>query len=263
MNPGRIGLTMLLLAGCTGPSANGGSRVEGPPTDTPDVWNRLAASHPRSVIPHVYGAYDALLRKDPIAFDASLEKARAKLSGRATEHLAVGTVLLAAAQRETDGARKARLLEDAVRSLMEARKGDSKEPSSMFNLGLALQLSGRAGEAVPHLESYVERYPSERPPLRLIARCYLDQDEPGLALQWSQRPAVGSTLGAEDWELIGRCHYLMNQYERAESAYRESIRIDGKRAWAWNNLGLALQELGRTREADECFAKSRELRSPR
>jgi tetratricopeptide (TPR) repeat protein len=227
------------------------------------LWARLAAQHPRSVIPHVYAAYDALLKKDRGGFDAALDRARANASGRPHESTAIGTVCLAAAQRDEDPARRASLLQEAVRRLTAGRKGDPSDPAAMLNLGAALHMGGRPAEAIPHLQRYVDRYPLERPVLRRIALCYLEQDEANLALQWAQRPTPGVALGPEDWELIGRCHYMMNQFERAESAYRESLRLDGSRPWSWNNLGLALQEMGRSREAEECFARSRELRAPR
>lgn len=238
-------------------------REEAFPTDDAEAWTRLSALHSRSVIPHVYAAYDALLRSEPREFDMALNKAKSASSGRPHEATAIGTVCLAAAQRENEPARRTALLQDALHLLAAGRKGDPNDPAAMANLGAALHLAGRPAEAIPHLQAYVERDPVDRQALRRIARCYLDQDEPNLALQWAQRPIPGVALGPEDWELIGRCHYLMNHFERAEASYRESIRLDSSRPWVWNNLGLALQELGRLREAEECFGRSRELRPPR
>lgn len=239
------------------------SRKETPPTEDAQAWSRLSARHPRSVIPHVYAAYEALLKNESREFDSALDRARLASSGRPHECTAIGTVYLAAAQREKDPVRRATQLTESVRLLGLGRKGDPNDPAAMANLGTALHLAGRPAEAIPHLQAYADRYPLERPVLRRIAKCYLDQEEANLALQWAQRPTPGVPLDPEDWELIGRCYFLMNQFERAEAAFRESIRLDSSQPWVWNNLGLALQELGRSTEAEECFARSRELRPTR
>jgi Flp pilus assembly protein TadD len=49
------------------------------------------------------------------------------------------------------------------------------------------------------------------------------------------------------------------QYDEAVKALDEAIRLDPKLAGAWSNIGLALEAIGRTTEANAAFAKAREL----
>jgi tetratricopeptide (TPR) repeat protein len=250
-------LVLALLIGC---KAAPKPITPVPDTESSGVWERVAREHPESAIPQVYAAYAALLKEDHKAFDAALTRAKEQASDDASHKLAIGTVCLAAAKKEPAGGRRSRLLSEAVQWLSEARQADRTDTAAAFNLGMALFLQGRPSDAVPHLQDYAGRAVSDRSALRLIAQCYIEQDEIPLALQWIERPAPGSRLGAEDWEIIGRCRYLMHQFERAEEAFRRSLDLGPDRAWVWNNLGLTLQELGRTQEANECFARSRALR---
>ena len=49
------------------------------------------------------------------------------------------------------------------------------------------------------------------------------------------------------------------RYDESIDAYNEAIKIDPKNAGAWNKKGKSLQALNRTTDANEAFAKAKEL----
>lgn len=53
--------------------------------------------------------------------------------------------------------------------------------------------------------------------------------------------------------------YSQGRYDEAIQAFDEAIKLDPQNGGLWNNKGLALNALGQTYEADEAFAKAKEL----
>jgi Flp pilus assembly protein TadD len=51
-------------------------------------------------------------------------------------------------------------------------------------------------------------------------------------------------------------------YNESIKAYDMAIEIDPQLAEAWTNKGVALQQLGRTADADAAFARAEELGYP-
>lgn len=51
------------------------------------------------------------------------------------------------------------------------------------------------------------------------------------------------------WANLGRAYYEIGRYEPASDTDDRALAIDAKQAWVWNNKGLALRALHRTREA--------------
>lgn len=263
----RFGLAAAILwavlagssAGCAA-GASDRSEPEAPRPDTPDAWERLALQQPGIFGPQVYAAYARLSERDWTGFDSGLRLAADASRGDPSQQLALGTLLLAGAQRATDATRRRGYLDESLERLFDARRAEPRSAAAAFNLGLALRLARRPSEALPHLESAAALHADDREAVRLLALCHLDLDEPAVALSRLERRYPGAEIDASDWELIGRCRYLLHQFERAEQAFRESLRTAPDRAWTWNNLGLTLRELARAGEADECFARSRALR---
>jgi tetratricopeptide (TPR) repeat protein len=61
------------------------------------------------------------------------------------------------------------------------------------------------------------------------------------------------------WYSKGNVLYQMKKYDEALQAYKISIGLHENNADCWNNMRAALIALGRTAEADEAFAKAKEL----
>ncbi len=52
---------------------------------------------------------------------------------------------------------------------------------------------------------------------------------------------------------------MIRRFDEALAAYDQAIRLDSNYAFAWNNRGDALQQLGRTREAQQAYERARQL----
>jgi tetratricopeptide (TPR) repeat protein len=64
---------------------------------------------------------------------------------------------------------------------------------------------------------------------------------------------------ADYWLQKGDEFYINNSYGLALRCYEKAIEINPKDAYAWNNKGNFLKELGHATEADAAFAKAIEL----
>jgi tetratricopeptide (TPR) repeat protein len=51
----------------------------------------------------------------------------------------------------------------------------------------------------------------------------------------------------------------LGKYEDAIKCYDEIIKIKPDDAFTWYNKGIALANLGKQEDADNCFAKAREI----
>jgi tetratricopeptide (TPR) repeat protein len=246
----RLLLVALATAGCAGAP---------PPAPAPDDaagWPRYAVACPSSFVAQIYAGYAALQSGDDAAFDACVARAEQ------CEHdgASLGALVLEGARRSRD-ARRVALFDRAVRHLAGARRRAPDDRDTAMALGAALLESGRAADAVAHLEFAASVRPLDRRPLRLLARAWLAQDDPIRALDAVKRQDATAPLDADDHDVAGACHHHLGQFEQAVAAYRKAIEGDRERAGTWNNLGLALKELGRAGEADRCLAESRRLRS--
>ena len=67
----------------------------------------------------------------------------------------------------------------------------------------------------------------------------------------------------ELWSNIGAMHYMMNEWDKAEEAFLEAVRIETGplSAGAYNNLGLLYKSRGEIKKAAEYFRKAVELNS--
>lgn len=249
----RILGTALLL----GAMACAGAETTPPSTAT--EWQAFARRHPENVIAQVYAGHAALRAGDARRVDQAL--AALADTARRTDGgpEAAGGLALAAAKQEVEGPRRGGLLEIAIRHLREAQGSRS----AAFNLGHALLLAGRAEEAVAALEGPARAAPLDREALRLLARALMAADDPRAALEVVKREDAGARRGAEDEALEGDALFLLSRFEEATGAYRRALGREERRASTWNNLGLALREMGRPEEAEACLAKSRALRLSR
>ena len=53
--------------------------------------------------------------------------------------------------------------------------------------------------------------------------------------------------------------HSLEQYEEAIACYDKAIKLYPVNSAAWKNKCTALKKLGRDEEAEQCFAKAREL----
>lgn len=243
---------LVVLAGCAAaPAAKRPS--------TPSEWSAYAQARPESGAAQVYSGYAALDRGDAAGVDAALDRA-SRTEGAAA---ARGALALEAGRRERTGERRRRLLENASRDLAAARRSYPDDRAVAFNFGLTLLCLERPAEAVEPLEAAALAKPIDRAALRLLARAQLGAEDPLAALDVVRREDAATPLGAEDRLIEGDALFLLRRFEEAAGAYRVALGRGEDRPLVWNNLGLALRELGREGEAKECLERSRALREPR
>ena len=63
----------------------------------------------------------------------------------------------------------------------------------------------------------------------------------------------------EQWITEGNSLYELKRYKEAITAYEQAIRLDPNDAWAYNNKGLALEQLGKKREAQQAYTRAKQL----
>ena len=125
--------------------------------------------------------------------------------------------------------------------------------SGHFLLGYILFRETKARES---LAEYTEGAKYERPSaadLRVVGADYVLLSDYGDADKWftkSTEWAPGNVLG---WYYLARTKYNENRFEEAVAAFKECLKLDPKHVRAEDNLGLTLQALGRTDEAQQAF----------
>jgi tetratricopeptide (TPR) repeat protein len=105
-------------------------------------------------------------------------------------------------------------------------------------------------ERATHLPSVPEPFSEDQK--RLL-------DEYGKKIEFLE--AFGVQLKPEDYLSRGDDFYQSSEYELALKAYDKAIELKDDYAVAWNNRGVALDELGRYDEALKAFDKAIELQS--
>lgn len=103
--------------------------------------------------------------------------------------------------------------------------GCERRASALAGLASSLQITWRAGEALPHIEEALRH-------------------EPDTALFWVIRGNVAASLAhAAD----------------ADAAYGRAVAADPALGWAWHQLGQWRGFQGRLDEADDAFSRARAL----
>ena len=64
-----------------------------------------------------------------------------------------------------------------------------------------------------------------------------------------------------EWFEKGKDHYMSESYDEAIKCFDKSIELKPDYAEAWYNKGFALADLGKEKEAQECFTKYDELKA--
>ena len=80
----------------------------------------------------------------------------------------------------------------------------------------------------------------------------------GLLLAAVILPVLGQQT-AEDWYNKGAVLYAQGKYDDVITCFDEAIRLNPNLAEAWYGKGVALGLLGRNTDAQEAYAKAREL----
>jgi len=124
-----------------------------------------------------------------------------------------------------------------------------------INRPSALAKTGRAAEALPHLETAAKLDPSlsvDVSGARAIAELGLHNPDGAIA---DFQQVLKARPSASAWNDLGSAYSSKNDFANAERAYREAIRLGPKSYDARMNLGAMLSRAGRN---DAALAEIRE-----
>ena len=152
--------------------------------------------------------------------------------------------------------------EAGFRAILET---DSDNPDALVLLGMVLQKTKRAGEAVGLIEQAIAAAPARGreadPGWRMaLAFCKRDSGDTEGALEDIE---FLLKLAPNNIELVFTRAGLLQRLERHEEAiadYETFSKRSPKNTQALNNIGVSLRALGRLGEAGEAFMKAVELR---
>lgn len=88
---------------------------------------------------------------------------------------------------------------------------------------------------------------------------YLDSRHLSVALDYYDQAIKIDPNYAYAWNNKGMALRNLGKYDEAIECYDRAIKIDPNYAEAWNNKGVSLRKLGQQKDADRCFAKAIEL----
>jgi tetratricopeptide (TPR) repeat protein len=139
-----------------------------------------------------------------------------------------------------------------VYSFLSPLSRDEKKLLADLNLQAGIPV-----KATPVYEDCLQEKPDNKL-IQRLALAYRQLGRPGQALEKLEKYRKNS----EDADLMllkGELHYLLKQYEKAESAYREAAGIKGKHTGrAWLMAGYAAWEMNNIPASRKAFAKASE-----
>lgn len=141
--------------------------------------------------------------------------------------------------------------EDAYRKALQHDPGYVK---ARYNLGLLLLTDKRYAEARQEFEQIVRHEPRHAESHFNLARAAYGQKDYAAALR-EYRLAIDQRDGRypEAYLNLGLTHVALEQYDAAEAAYRNALRLNESYPEAWYNLGLAQMKRGRRDQAAKSF----------
>jgi len=88
---------------------------------------------------------------------------------------------------------------------------------------------------------------------------YLDSRHLSVALDYYDQAIKIDPNYAYAWNNKGIALSNLGKYDEAIECHDRAIKIDPNYADAWNNKGVSLRKIGQQKDADRCFTKAREL----
>jgi len=162
-------------------------------------------------------------------------------------------------------------LEEAIMFQEEGRAGEAIDalrlalfdaPGSAtvwMNLGLAYDGVGRGTRAEDCARQALIHEPRMADAHRFLARRMLDSGEPEAARPHAQK-LVGLARGDSEAEhLLGRTYVALSMWSEAIAQNRRAVAADPSNVYAYNNLGFAALQVGRTELALQYLEAALEL----
>jgi tetratricopeptide (TPR) repeat protein len=138
-----------------------------------------------------------------------------------------------------------------------------EEATARYDKGIALGKQGKHDEAIKDYDEAIKLDPNNADVwnnkgnfLNDLKNCAEAIKAVTLDPHYADYSAIFSK---SFWKSKGDGLYFMKNYAEAIKAYDEAIKLDPNNADVWNNKGNALKKLGLTIEANEAYAKAKEL----
>ena len=135
--------------------------------------------------------------------------------------------------------------EEAAALYAEITRALPNEPGMLLNLGMALSMAGRPGEAVPRLEAALKLRPNLLPASLFLGAAYIDVGQPARAVEPLQRVVAVQPDNQEARRRLADALWSLARYEPAIREYRmlaEQAPLDPR---AWYGLGRSYEAVAR------------------
>ena len=150
-------------------------------------------------------------------------------------------------------------LDRAAQSVAKAQSFNADSPAVLLAAGLLQQQHGLYDEAARDFNRAGELAPDNADAWRRLAEVYGDLNRPDDAIATYQRAIRAQPDYYAPYLEFGLFYYYRAQFQEAERLFRNTIAVAPGLARGYMDLGLALKEQGRYKEAEESLVASLRL----
>lgn len=169
-----------------------------------------------------------------------MQKTKVILTGVLT--LALALLMAATWARNQEWLNDITLYESVVRK-------SPRKARAYNNLGRALYLHGRTGNAQQMLERALQYDPGNVDAVNSLAVVHLDRDEFDRAISYAMRALQMRPDSADVHNTLGEVYMQMEEFNKAFSHFRVAISLGPSNADRYYNAAMALDALDRQNEA--------------
>ena len=135
----------------------------------------------------------------------------------------------------------------------------SADPRQSFKQANAQLRAGDAVGAVETCRSGLAGAPTDVDLLTLLGVALLKTKQPRDALPHLEQATALAPRFVPALENLGKAMLTLGRFEDAIDAYSLALEIQ-ETAEVWDNMGLAYQELGDKKKAEQCYKEAKKLR---
>ena len=142
------------------------------------------------------------------------------------------------------------------------RSADGGYSTAWYTLGGMLLTAGRVDEGIAALERFMQEAPLDKAAVQthvLLGRAFLTKGDVPKAVAELQRARSMDPSNVDALAVLCDALLAARQFDRAADAYRAYVALRPDDAAATLNLGTALAEAGRARDAAAAFERARDL----
>jgi tetratricopeptide (TPR) repeat protein len=140
-------------------------------------------------------------------------------------------------------------VERAAELSEQALKSGLRHPAALCTLSMALEFSGRFGEAIPYLTQALELFPTDVPMMIGLVRCLLGVDRTGDALRVLETALKLEPSYADAHAYKGQALGRLSLMVAAERSYARALELDPANLTANAGIASFYSHFGEHREA--------------